>query len=48
MNIYFESNAQTGLNDMLYLILDRLSHELSRTATNFPLFVHDSYMIPRI
>ena len=42
MNIYFKGNAQAGVNDILYLILERKSHELSRNATNFPLFVPDS------
>ena len=41
--IYFGSNVQAGSGKwLLYLILERQSHELSRTATNFPLFVHDS------
>ena len=38
----FLKNAQAGVNDILYLILERKYHELSRTATNFPLFVLDS------
>ena len=42
MNIYFGSNAQGGVNDILYLILEQKSHALLRTATKFPLFVHDS------
>ena len=27
MNIYFGSNAQAGVNDILYLVLERKSHE---------------------
>ena len=42
INIYFGSNAQAGVYDISYLILERKSHELSRTATNFQLFVDDS------
>ena len=34
MNAYFGSNAQPGVNGCLYLILERKSHQLSRTVTN--------------
>ena len=42
MNIYFGSNAQAGVNGILYLIKEKKSDDLSRTAKNFPLFVPDS------
>ena len=42
MNIYLGSNTQAGAYDILTLILERKSHELWRTATNYPLFAHNS------